>query len=47
MKSPSIVTQTVMKPTIENGKWVFKPFLLTTSPTGARDEPAAIQGKSS
>jgi len=47
MRPAITITATVMKPTIENGEWVYRPFLLTTSPTGARDEPAAVQGKSS
>lgn len=34
------ITATVMKPTVENGAWVNRPFVLTVTPSGISDKRA-------
>lgn len=34
------ITATVMKPTVENGAWVNRPFVLTVTPSSISDKRA-------
>jgi hypothetical protein len=41
MTPATAITATVMKPTVENGAWVNRPFVLTVTPHGISDKLAA------
>jgi hypothetical protein len=39
------ITATVMKPTVENGAWVNRPFVLTVTPSGITDKRAHAEAE--